>query len=607
MPLTKVDAIKINQYLNQHAIGDIYYQDMVEVLGKKTKVTDTEFLEFFTETIMTEFKKDTKLQSKRISKILSVIEAFLGWLHEDDKPIEAIIIDKIRSFDELYEEYLIRTEQERDLELIDKYIKNLIAVCNELYPTEANTESVARYVAQITELELTISRLKKEIESLNKLNENANKTITQKSERIQTLSQDLVNINNEVSANVKEINRLTKEVAELDKRAEELEDELVKAKLEVINLTPLKQQCEALAEQVSSLGAIITATEKEKKKQERLVAKESKIEEIIYKKLLVDGLSVSDLVGYLKSKNISTNMEQVHECLRRFKQHINVECSSFKINPKYKITAPTLEKDSVFRIDVPYGCKYYDIMLVSDFHLEDFDHKVITGFDALNDYCAGNGINLILNLGDFYHGFSAKNFVFDNAVRNYKLAEESIAKIPRHQGIYHAILGGNHDRNVSNYGFDPIKVLTEGREDFIHLGYNHSSIILDSPTGALGQFDIHHPDTFDFPIDLTEDGINPQDIEDYLNMVYERCGQSREDSYFDILGHTHKSQFNCMSSYCYIPSFLEGRGKRGACHVRIYLDEETGFKYMVFMPLSYNPTNKLVKNNEIIYQKPLSR
>ena len=163
MPLTKVDAIKINQYLNQHAIGDIYYQDMVEVLGKKTKVTDTEFLEFFTETIMTEFKKDTKLQSKRISKILSVIEAFLGWLHEDDKPIEAIIIDKIRSFDELYEEYLIRTEQERDLELIDKYIKNLIAVCNELYPTEANTESVARYVAQITELELTISRLKKEI------------------------------------------------------------------------------------------------------------------------------------------------------------------------------------------------------------------------------------------------------------------------------------------------------------------------------------------------------------------------------------------------------------------------------------------------------------
>ena len=28
-------------------------------------------------------------------------------------------------------------------------------------------------------------------------------------------------------------------------------------------------------------------------------------------------------------------------------------------------------------------------------------------------------------------------------------------------------------------------------------------------------------------IDLTEDGINPQDIEDYLNTVYERCGQIR--------------------------------------------------------------------------------
>ena len=607
MSLTKVDAVKINQYLNQHGIGDIYYQDMVEVLGKKNKPTDTEFLEFFTESIMSELKKDTKLQSKRIAKILSVIEAFIGWLHEDNKPVEAIIIDKIRSFDELYEEYLNRTNQERDLELIDKYIKSLIEVCNDLYPSETNNESVARYVAQITELELTIGKLKKEIESLNKLNENANKTISQKSDRIQTLSNDLVAINNEVSANVKEITRLTKEVAELEKRAEELEDELVKAKLEVINLTPLKQQCEELAAKISEQAAIIAANEKEKRKQERLIAKEAKIEEIIYKKLLENSMSIDELLAYLKSKNISTSMEQVHECLRRFKQNINVECSSFRMKPKYQITEPKLEKDSIFRIDVPYGSKFYDVLLVSDFHIEDFDHKVITGFDALNDYCAANGINLILNLGDFYHGFSAKNFIFDNAVKNYKLCEESIAKIPRHEGVYHAVLGGNHDRNISTYGFDPIKVLTEGREDFIHLGYNHSSIILSSPEADLGQFDIHHPDTFDFPIDLTEDGINPQDIEDYLNTVYERCGQSREDSYFDILGHTHKSQFNCMSSYCYIPSFLEGRGKRGAVHVRIYLDEEQGFKYMVFMPLSYNPTNKLVKNNEIIYQKKLSR
>ena len=44
--------------------------------------------------------------------------------------------------------------------------------------------------------------------------------------------------------------------------------------------------------------------------------------------------------------------------------------------------------------------------------------------------------------------------------------------------------------------------------------------------------------------------IGFEHIEDYLNTVYERCGQSREDSYFDILGHTHKSQFNCMSSFC---------------------------------------------------------
>jgi hypothetical protein len=177
--------------------------------------------------------------------------------------------------------------------------------------------------------------------------------------------------------------------------------------------------------------------------------------------------------------------------------------------------------------------------------------------------------------------------------------------IPRAEGIYHAVLGGNHDRNTVRYGFDPIGMLCDAREDFINLGYTHSTVSLNGFCNLFGKFDIHHPETFDFSIYLKDDTIDFDLLNGYLDGIYAKQGRSRDDSYIDIFGHTHKSQFNYPGQYCYIPSYFEGKGKRGACHLRIYFDEETDIKYMVFMPMAYN--DKLVKGTEIIYEKVLKK
>ena len=223
----------------------------------------------------------------------------------------------------------------------------------------------------------------------------------------------------------------------------------------------------------------------------------------------------------------------------------------------------------------------------------------------INDYCAKNGISLVLNLGDFYDGFGGNPLDYESACKNQKLVEESITAIPRADGIYHAVLGGNHERNISYGGIDPIKMLTDEREDFIDLGYYHSTVCLDGNFGTMGKFDLHHPSNFDFPIDLEEDGLIVDGMNEYLDDFYSRYGRNRDESYIDIFGHTHRNQFNYASGYCYVPAFFDGKSRRGACHLRIYFDEDTGIKYMVFMPLGI--TNKLVKNNEIVYQKVLSR
>ena len=321
--------------------------------------------------------------------------------------------------------------------------------------------------------------------------------------------------------------------------------------------------------------------------------------------MLVENASVSDLLSAVEQVGISSDINEVSKVLREMRKKVNVVNGSFDRRPTYKIVKPKLLANGKFVIDVPFECKHMDVMLVSDFHIKEFDSKILSGFDMLNDYCCENGISLILNLGDFYQGFSAKTLDYENACKNYKIVEESIDVIPRAEGLYHAVLGGNHERNMANYGFNPIKMLVEGRDDFIDLGYYHSTICLDSVLGTTSKFDLHHPSRYNFPIDLDEDGFTVDDMNDYLDEVYTKYNRSRDDSYIDIFGHTHRNQFNFASGYCYIPPFFDGKSKRGACHLRIYLDENSDIKYMVFMPLTV--ANKLVKNNEIVYQKVLSR
>ena len=58
MAITPVDKIKIIKYLKDNPIGEIYYLDLCNALGKKCRIKDIEFLEFFVDSVIKEFKKD---------------------------------------------------------------------------------------------------------------------------------------------------------------------------------------------------------------------------------------------------------------------------------------------------------------------------------------------------------------------------------------------------------------------------------------------------------------------------------------------------------------------------------------------------------------------
>ena len=82
MAITAVDKIKLNKYLREHAVDDIYYLDMCDALGKRGKISDIEFLEYFTDSAVQELNKDSKISIKQLTKIILTIDAFLTWIHE---------------------------------------------------------------------------------------------------------------------------------------------------------------------------------------------------------------------------------------------------------------------------------------------------------------------------------------------------------------------------------------------------------------------------------------------------------------------------------------------------------------------------------------------
>lgn len=609
MALTALDKMNVQKYIKEHAMGDIYYVNMCETLGRrKDKVTDLDFLDYFTEYVVNELRKNEKVSVKHLSKVVSCVKVMLGWVHDEEKPVSDETLDKIRSFKEFYDNYLERTGIERDESLSKDYIDAAVSLVNELYPMElVDSESMSKYINKVAELEKQIKKLEKDLDEVSKIYNSLDEEHQKKCTKLATLKDTVQSLEKEVREKTKEITGLNKTIATLTSRIGELETSLNKVTLTNIELSSYKEQYDILSGEVSRLKIIIDTVQKEKEAEAKAKEKQLSIESLAYQKLLFDRCNIDDLVRYIKEHKVDVNNIEVADALRCMKRVITLDSNRFSTKPSYKIVRPELKEDGVFEIEVPYGCKHYDVMLVSDFHVREVDAKLLKGYDVLTNYCVRNGISLMLNLGDFYNGFGSHPIEYENAIKNYRIVEQTISKLPEVDGLYHAVLGGNHDKHVALYGFDPVEMMADARSDFINLGYTHSTITINSPTTYLGAFDIHHPDGFDFPIKLGDDGIDIMEMNSYLEDIYTKQGRDRDESYIDVFGHTHVNQFNYPGGYCYIPSYFNGGSKRGACHLRIYFDEETDIKYMVFMPLSYSTGTRLDKTNEIIYQKILTK
>lgn len=641
--LTAVDKMKINKYLKEHALDDLYYTNLCDALGKRGKIKDIEFLEYFVELVIKEFNKNDKISMKHVTKIVSVITSFVGWIHDDEGMIEEHLLDKIRSLEEYYDAYLNRTNFDIDLEFTDGVLASLQEKVNEFYPCESKNESVIQYLQEIDSLKEKMQALHRELDDMNGRYKTLSDRYEKKEKSFQTAANECGRTKQALLAKDKEIEQLQGIISSLEKKVSGLEEDLLSVGIAqeqlLAELSPLREKCASLENLVAEMKVAMQEMEnriaqltqekeellpykdkcaesvarveileselrkrdKAVRQEEKKAKKESKMEALIYQYLLLERMNIDAILLKLQNDGYTPTKEEVYQLLQKIKSKIHVDSGTFALSPEYRILAPIPNEDGCFDIQVPTGCKHYDILLVSDCHLDKVDSEKIERFHQLNEYCKIHKVPLILNLGDFFEGVVECTPSYDGAVQSYQLVDKAISLLPREEGVYHAVLGGNHDERFLQYGIDPIGMLAEGREDFLSLGYRHCTVTFNGTKSMLSSFGLHHPSNFDYSIRFNGEGLDSSKMLSELDSYYARQGRTRNDSYVELFGHMHKSLMNFPESYYFVPA-LVGNYK-GACHLRVYFDEETKIKYMLFSPLIFQ--DMLFKSTEILYKKKL--
>ena len=282
MTLTALDKMNVQKYIREHAMGDIYYGNMRDVLGRrKDKVSDLEFLDYFTEYVVNELRKDEKVSVKHLSKVVSCVEAILGWVHNEKQPVTDETLDKIRSFREFYDEYLERTGIERDETLSNDYIDSVVEEVNKLYPVDSmDIESVSKYINKVAELEKQIKKLEKDLSEASRIYNSLDEEHAKKCDKLAELKGTIQSLEKDVREKGKEIVSLNETITALNSRIGELETSLNKETITNVELSSYKEQYGILSEEVGRLKTIIDNAKKEKEALEEQLRLEQEIKDL---------------------------------------------------------------------------------------------------------------------------------------------------------------------------------------------------------------------------------------------------------------------------------------------------------------------------------------
>ena len=535
-------------------------------------------------------------KEKYICKILIAINDFYDCFRANNLTFNENMVKKLYLLEDDYKYFLNKTGSKSN----DNVLKILEEIKEKLkkdYPKQEeekeNNDNSYLLERQIKEKEEEIKNLSVKITALEEQNENLKKDLIKKSENMSNLKKK----NKELQDQASQINKgLKEELQQLEQLKEEninINNELHNEKVKNIFIS------QKLEENINKNNEYHTLLEEKRRKEEQERTSEirqNKLDKQVITKLICGEYTISKLCGELWNDGFNYSLTEVKESLRRVKNKINItNPKQISVDPVYHTYKPYVVKNAEFSINS--NKDYYDVLLTADWHLgkiQDPD-AIMYKVDKIYDYCSKNSIDLVLNLGDLFH--VGQNEDVDIYNENMALIEQLIKIFPKDKLIRHAILGGNHEKRMFKVGIDPIKTLTDSREDLISLGYDNA-IIKFNDNEKIG---LHHPGFYD--IQMADLSSRTKIIVDYLKDYYKSIDMKRKDIYIDLFGHFHTAYLSNTNSFAFVPSFTQIRSimTNSAWHLKIYFNEEKQIDYILIKSLSSLKTLKPIMDT--VYTK----
>lgn len=186
-------------------------------------------------------------------------------------------------------------------------------------------------------------------------------------------------------------------------------------------------------------------------------------------------------------KKLNISHKQLQNQLRLIKENgfefdnIYDNKGNIKLNFKTRY-----EKENNNKINIINSDKSIHLVASSDNHLGAVEQDINNSY-MMYDYCSKNGINVILNSGDFLSG---KKPWWPNAkIGLLSQIERAIEDYPYDENIITFMIFGNHDLAFLKDGISIPSILEKKRMDIIPLDYNRDYISVNQELISL----IHDP------------------------------------------------------------------------------------------------------------------
>ena len=216
-------------------------------------------------------------------------------------------------------------------------------------------------------------------------------------------------------------------------------------------------------------------------------------------------------------------------------------------------------------ICIPSDINFIKFLVISDIHMGN-EFEELSLLDNAFEYCEKNGINIILNCGDFIDGKSSNyNQIITDA---YHQIEYFLDNYPKSDSIITFGVGGNHDYSIHNK-FDIIKACKDNRPDIV--------------IGSYGTY----------PINLKKDKILLH------HKLKGKTNYNSNDYVFILDGHSHMGYYDIDNKLIKVPS-LSGLNQSNYNAIELSIDFNNG------KIIHYETKNICFKNKDFNYLDGIS-